>query len=119
HNVPEGTPGIMPLLFVTVACGAISGFHGVVSSGTSSKQLDKETDARLVGYFGAVGEGLLALGTIIATTSGFRTLAGWEEVYSAFVDGGAAAFVSAGGGIFKHGLAIPGGRCWAIITYMS
>lgn len=41
-NVPEGTPGIMPLLFVTVACGAISGFHGIVSSGTTAKQLDKE-----------------------------------------------------------------------------
>src|SRR5699024_9125731 len=48
--VPEGTPGLVPLLFVTIACGAISGFHGVVSSGTSSKQLDKETDARFVGY---------------------------------------------------------------------
>ena len=46
-DVPEGTPGIMPLLFVTIACGAISGFHGIVSSGTSSKQLDKETDAQI------------------------------------------------------------------------
>ncbi|HIW47599.1 MAG TPA: carbon starvation protein A [Candidatus Yaniella excrementigallinarum] len=119
HNVPEGTPGIMPLLFVTVACGAISGFHGVVSSGTSSKQLDKETDARLVGYFGAVGEGLLALGTIIATTSGFRTLADWEEVYSAFEDGGAAAFVSAGGGILNQGLAIPEGLSATILATMA
>src|SRR5699024_3151424 len=116
HNVPEGTPGIMPLLFVTVACGAISGFHGVISSGTSSKQLDKETDARLVGYFGAVGEGLLALGTIIATTSGFGTLADWEEVYSAFEDGGAAAFVSAGGGILNQGLAIPEGLSATILA---
>ncbi len=41
-----------PLLFITIACGAISGFHGLVSSGTSSKQLDKETDARFVGYLG-------------------------------------------------------------------
>ncbi|HLR27897.1 MAG TPA: carbon starvation CstA family protein, partial [Ruania sp.] len=65
-NVPEGTPSIFPLLFVTVACGAISGFHGMVSSGTSSKQLDTEPDARFVGYFGAVGEGLLSLGTILA-----------------------------------------------------
>src|SRR5690606_14029358 len=40
--VPEGTPSLVPLLFVTIACGAISGFHGMVSSGTSSKQLDKE-----------------------------------------------------------------------------
>ncbi len=119
NNVPEGTPGIMPLLFVTVACGAISGFHGVVSSGTSSKQLNKEPDARLVGYFGAVGEGLLALGTIIATTSGFATLADWEETYSAFNEGGAAAFVSAGSGILNAGLAIPEGISAAILATMA
>lgn len=119
QNVPEGTPGIMPLLFVTVACGAISGFHGVVSSGTSSKQLNKEQDAKLVGYFGAVGEGLLALGTIIATTSGFATLAAWEEVYSAFEEGGAAAFVSAGGGIINEGLAIPESLSATILATMA
>lgn len=50
-NVPEGTPSSVPLLFVTIACDAVSGFHGLVSSGTTSKQLDKETDARFVGYF--------------------------------------------------------------------
>ena len=54
-DVPAGTPSIVPLLFVTIACGAISGFHGLVSSGTTSKQLNKETDARFVGYFGAIG----------------------------------------------------------------
>src|SRR5699024_4259103 len=69
-NVPEGTPSMVPLLFVTVACGAISGFHGMVSSGTSSKQLDQEEDARFVGYFGAVGEGMLSLGTILAVIGG-------------------------------------------------
>ncbi len=119
QNVPEGTPGIMPLLFVTVACGAISGFHGIVSSGTSSKQLNKEPDTRLVGYFGAVGEGLLALGTIIATTSGFAALADWEEVYSEFGEGGAAAFVSAGGGIINAGLAIPQSLSATILATMA
>ncbi|HEY4558575.1 MAG TPA: carbon starvation protein A [Enteractinococcus sp.] len=119
NNVPEGTPGIMPLLFVTVACGAISGFHGVVSSGTSSKQLSHEPDARLVGYFGAVGEGLLALGTIIVTTSGFATLADWEETYHAFNEGGAAAFVSAGSGILNAGLAIPEGISATILATMA
>ena len=69
-NVPAGTPSLLPLLFVTIACGAISGFHGLVASGTSSKQLNKETDARFVGYFGAVGEGSLALAAIIAATAG-------------------------------------------------
>ncbi|MCK0110827.1 carbon starvation protein A [Ornithinimicrobium sp. F0845] len=107
QNVPEGTPSIVPLLFVTIACGAISGFHGMVSSGTSSKQLAKESDARFVGYFGAVGEGLLALGAIIATTAGFRTLADWENVYQAFNDGGVAAFVNGGGAIIESGLGLP------------
>ena len=57
----EATPSIFPLLFVTIACGAISGFHGLVSSGTSSKQLEKLEDARMVGYGGMIGEGSLAL----------------------------------------------------------
>ncbi|WP_151523827.1 carbon starvation CstA family protein [Serinicoccus kebangsaanensis] len=106
-NVPEGTPSIVPLLFVTIACGAISGFHGMVSSGTSSKQLDKESDARFVGYFGAVGEGLLALGAIIAATAGFATLADWEATYSAFGQGSVGAFVSGGGAIVESGLGLP------------
>ncbi|WEV78772.1 carbon starvation protein A [Janibacter cremeus] len=106
-NVPDGTPSLVPLLFVTIACGAISGFHGMVSSGTSSKQLDKETDARFVGYFGAVGEGLLALGAIIATTAGFRTLADWEAVYSAFNEGGVTAFVDGGASIMNAGIGLP------------
>ncbi|MFK5584693.1 MULTISPECIES: carbon starvation CstA family protein [unclassified Serinicoccus] len=107
ENVPAGTPSLVPLLFVTIACGAISGFHGMVSSGTTSKQLAKESDARFVGYFGAVGEGLLALGAIIATTAGFATLADWEAVYQAFNDGGVAAFVEGGGAIVNAGLGLP------------
>ncbi|WP_135821641.1 carbon starvation CstA family protein [Halostella litorea] len=51
---------LFPMLFVTIACGTISGFHSLVSSGTTAKQLDKETDARLIGYGGMLGEGLLA-----------------------------------------------------------
>jgi carbon starvation protein len=50
NTVAEGTPPLFPILFVTIACGALSGFHGIVSSGTSSKQLDNEKDARFVGY---------------------------------------------------------------------
>jgi len=105
-DVPAGTPDLVPLLFVTIACGAISGFHGMVSSGTSSKQLDTEPDARFVGYFGAVGEGLLALGAIIAATAGYRTAADWEAVYTAFNQGGVTAFVDGGGSILDAGLGI-------------
>ncbi|TYL45700.1 carbon starvation protein A [Nocardioides sp. BGMRC 2183] len=117
--VPEGTPGILPLLFVTIACGAISGFHGTVSSGTSSKQLDKEGDARFVGYFGAVGEGLLALGAIIAATAGFKTVADWESVYSAFGNGGVGAFVTGGGAIVNEGLGIPVSLSATILATMA
>ena len=60
-----------PLLFITIACGAISGFHGLVSSGTSSKQINKETDARFIGYLGSIGEGVLALISIIAVATFF------------------------------------------------
>ena len=118
-NLPADTPGIFPLLFVTIACGAISGFHGMVASGTSSKQLDKETDARFVGYFGAVGEGLLALGTIIATTSGFKTLADWEQIYSEWNAGGVSAFVEGGGNLINEGLGISTSLSATILATMA
>ncbi|MDO8143373.1 MULTISPECIES: carbon starvation protein A [unclassified Isoptericola] len=119
QNVPEGTPSMVPLLFVTIACGAISGFHGMVASGTSAKQLDKETDARFVGYFGAVGEGLLALGAIIAATAGFRTLADWEAVYSAFNEGGVSAFIDGGASIVNTGLGLPVSLSATILATMA
>jgi carbon starvation protein len=59
---------LFPFLFVTIACGTISGFHSLVSSGTTAKQLDKETDARLIGYGGMLGEGLLGVTAILAVS---------------------------------------------------
>ncbi|PTX61771.1 carbon starvation protein [Melghirimyces profundicolus] len=108
-EVPAGTPNLVPLLFVTIACGAISGFHGLVSSGTSSKQLDKETDARFVGYFGAMGEGLLALMAVMATAAGFASIDKWSEHYASWESastGGVGAFVT-GAGNFLASLGIP------------
>jgi carbon starvation protein len=105
--VPAGTPPILPLLFVTVACGAISGFHGLVSSGTTSKQLNRETDVLFVGYLGAVGEGTLAVASLIACTAGFATLVEWETFYSAFTAGGVTAFVNGGARIINAGLGLP------------
>lgn len=61
-----GGQWLFPVLFVTVACGAISGFHSLVSSGTSSKQLDNEKNARLIGYGSMLIEGLLAICAIIS-----------------------------------------------------
>ena len=67
---PEGAPMIFPFLFITIACGAISGFHCLVSSGTSSKQLRCETDARFVGYGSMLTEGFLATLVILACGAG-------------------------------------------------
>ncbi|MEJ2420997.1 MAG: carbon starvation protein A [Acidobacteriota bacterium] len=106
-HVPAGTPPLIPLLFVTIACGAISGFHGLVASGTSSKQLDKETDARFVGYLGAVGEGGLALVAILATTAGFATLHDWKAAYTTFAGGAIHSYVEGGARIIDGGLGLP------------
>ncbi len=70
NEVPADAPSWFPLLFITIACGAISGFHSLVASGTTAKQLDKETDSRMVGYLGAAGEGTLAVCSILACTAG-------------------------------------------------
>ena len=118
-DVPAGTPSLLPLLFVTIACGAISGFHGLVASGTSSKQLDKEPDARFVGYFGAVGEGALALAAIIAATAGFATLADWQAVYTAFGDGSLTAFVNGGANILAGGTGMDVGVAATLLTVMA
>lgn len=116
---PINTPSMIPLLFVTIACGAISGFHGLVASGTTSKQLNKESDARLVGYFGAVGEGALALAAIIAATAGFATLADWEALYSAFGKGGVGAFVNGGATILSSGLGFNSEIAATMLTVMA
>lgn len=89
-----------PLLFITIACGAISGFHGLVSSGTSSKQLNNEMDARFVGYLGAVGEGVLALISILAVVTLFSTKADFLATYSSFTEASGAGL-----GVFVEGAA--------------
>ncbi|MGB0037570.1 MAG: carbon starvation protein A, partial [Terriglobales bacterium] len=60
---------LFPFLFVTIACGAISGFHSLVSSGTTPKMLDKETDARFIGYGSMIAESLVGILALIAACS--------------------------------------------------
>jgi carbon starvation protein len=60
---------LFPFLFVTIACGAISGFHSLVSSGTTPKMLDKETDARFIGYGAMACESLVGVLALIAATA--------------------------------------------------
>jgi carbon starvation protein len=67
---PKGAPPIIPMLFVVIACGAISGFHSLVSSGTSSKQISNERDAKFVGYGSMLMEGSLSVLVIVAVGAG-------------------------------------------------
>lgn len=67
---PIGAPAMFPFLFITIACGAISGFHCLVSSGTTSKQLKSEPDARAIGYGSMLTEGFLATLVILACAAG-------------------------------------------------
>jgi carbon starvation protein len=67
---PPGAPPLWPMLFVIVACGAISGFHSLVSSGTSAKQCDREPSALTIGYGGMLLEGMLAILVLVACGAG-------------------------------------------------
>ena len=95
---------LFPILFVTVACGAISGFHSLVASGTTSKQLDRETDARIIGYGGMLIEAVLAVIALITAV----VLSGSD--YQAFFNpdgGGPIGVFSNGIGGFMTSLGIP------------
>ncbi len=95
-----GLAPLFPLLFITIACGTISGFHSLVSSGTTAKQLDKESDARLIGYGGMLGEGLLAAVAL-------STLAVWGFGDPAGGIGAALPNFASGGGVIFTSLGIP------------
>lgn len=104
-------PGLAPLLFITIACGAISGFHSLASSGTTVKQIDKETDTLFVGYGGMLWESLLAVLVLMAVAGGlgmdnpdafnqhyssWASASGLNAKLEAFVDGSANLFGSLG-----------------------
>ncbi len=94
---------LFPMLFVTVACGAISGFHSLVSSGTTSKQLDTEKDAKMIGYGSMLIEGALAVVSLI--TAAYLTQAQYAEFASPTLifANGVATFMSSFGIPFDTG----------------
>ena len=110
----EGGLPWFPFLFITIACGAISGFHGLVGSGTTSKQINNISDARMIGYGAMLGEGSLGLMSVLASTAGFATLAAWKSHYSSWstagsMDAKVGAFVNGGAYFLKEGLMLPDG----------
>jgi carbon starvation protein len=108
---PVGAPPWFPFLFITIACGAISGFHGLVSGGTTSKQVRKWKDAKPVAFGGMLGEGLLALLATLAVTAGFDSTDLWHNHYASWnsangLSAKIGAFVT-GAGKFIAGVGIP------------
>ena len=93
---------LFPILFVTVACGAISGFHSLVASGTTAKQLDRESDAQFVGYGSMLLEGVLATIALIAAAMLDR-----GAYVAALKDDGAVGLFSRGLGSFVSTLGVP------------
>jgi carbon starvation protein len=123
-DVPEA-PMLFPFLFVTIACGAVSGFHSLVSSGTTVKQLNRETDALPIAYGAMLVEGALAILVIMACAAGLGAACwGPQGTYSSWAGigrGGLAAQLDAvvrGGAGFLAQLGIPAshGRTFLAVT---
>ena len=94
-NKAGNTTPVFPVLFTTIACGAISGFHSLVSSGTTSKQLDKEKDAKPIAYGGMLIECVLALLTLCAVAHAY-SFAGTDLAFTgatAIFGGGIASMI--------------------------
>lgn len=107
---PIGAPPWFPFLFITIACGAVSGFHGLVSGGTTSKQVRKFKDAKPIAYGSMLGEGMLALLATLAVTAGFETTGEWHNHYATWnaangLGAKIGAFVT-GAGKFVSGVGI-------------
>lgn len=108
---PEGAPPLYPFVFIVIACGAVSGFHGLVSSGTTAKQIDSETDARFIGYGGMIGESLLGLAAVLACTAGFASTDAWHAHYGSWdmakgLGTSMAAFIN-GSAVFLNEIGVP------------
>lgn len=104
--IPNSVFPLWPILFITVACGAISGFHGLVSSGTTSKQLAKESHGKIIGFGSMLLEGFLAILVTAVVISGLTWGGGVGSFQAAFEKGWIVLFSSGFGNIV--GGIIPG-----------
>jgi carbon starvation protein len=96
NPAPAGAPPMFPLLFITIACGAVSGFHALVASGTTVRQLDRQSHALPIGYGGMLTEGLLATLALLAVAAGLG--AEWAARYPDWLTAGKGALAN-----FVHG----------------
>jgi len=105
--IKESVFPLWPILFITVACGAISGFHGLVASGTTSKQLAKESHGKAVGYGSMIGEATLAVLVILVSIAGLKWGAGIEGGFQASLAKGWIILFSEGFGNIVGQLNLP------------
>ena len=120
---PADAPPLFPFVFIVIACAAISGFHGLVSSGTTSKQIDKETDAVPIGYGAMVGESILGLLAVLACTAGFSSPETWSEHYASWTSANSLAdkmqaFID-GSALFVNTLGVPMAIAQAFIALVA
>lgn len=83
HTGP-GIPDTLPWLFITLTSGAVSGFHLLIANGVTARQINSETDARYIGYGGALALGLVALSAVIIGASGFAGTPEWILHYASW-----------------------------------
>ena len=100
---------LFPFLFVTVACGAVSGFHSLVASGTTSKQITKEGDAKLIGYGAMLIEGLVAIVALIAVSYVAKSQGTPAQVFA----GGVAVFMN------SFGIPLQIGKVFVILAFSA
>jgi len=105
---------LWPVLFITVACGAISGFHSLIASGTTSKQIQNETHAKRIGYGGMVAEGLVAALALIVVAASFSQTGNLSSLLSSKGVGPVGVFGEAFGNI-TNGFLGRFGKLFAIL----
>ncbi|MBZ0267530.1 carbon starvation protein A [bacterium] len=125
NTAPTDLPPLFPFLFITVACGAVSGFHCLVSSGTTAKQIACSRDAQAIGYGAMATEGMLAILAVLACTAGLSSAQEWHLHYASWAQAGGlgpkiGAFVT-GAGRFMAAVGVPleGATAFAAVVVVS
>ncbi|MCS6831790.1 MAG: carbon starvation protein A [bacterium] len=98
NSSASGLQPLFPMLFITVACGAVSGFHSLVASGTTSKQIARESHVQPVAFGGMLTEGLLATLALVGVAAGMGSASEWANRYADWKSAGTHALAN-----FVHG----------------
>jgi len=125
NDRPSDLPAIFPFLFITVACGAVSGFHCLVASGTTAKQISSARHAQPIAYGGMVTEGMLAILAVLACTAGIPSTEEWHRHYASWAQADGlgpkiGAFVTGAGQFMAAtGLPLAGATAFAAVVVVS